>query len=47
MTGSNLRVLIVDDEALGRQRVEDLLRHEEGVEIAGFADNGESRPFAP
>ena len=42
MTGPNLRVLIVDDEALGRQRVEDLLRHEEGVEIAGFADNGEA-----
>ena len=42
MTGSNLRVLIVDDEALGRQRLEDLLRHEEGVEIAGFADNGDS-----
>jgi two-component system LytT family response regulator len=42
MTAPNLRVLIVDDEALGRQRVEDLLRHEEGVEIAGFADNGDS-----
>jgi two-component system LytT family response regulator len=42
MSGANLRVLIVDDEALGRQRLEDLLRHEEGVEIAGFADNGDS-----
>jgi two-component system LytT family response regulator len=42
MTGQNLRVLIVDDEALGRQRLEDLLRHEQGVEIAGFADNGDS-----
>jgi two-component system, LytTR family, response regulator len=42
MTGPNLRVLIVDDEALGRQRVEDLLRHEEGVDIVGFADNGDS-----
>jgi two-component system LytT family response regulator len=42
MTAPNLRVLIVDDEALGRQRVEDLLRHEEGVEIAGFADNGDA-----
>jgi two-component system LytT family response regulator len=42
MTGQNLRVLIVDDEALGRQRLEDLLRHEEGVEIAGFADNGDA-----
>jgi two-component system, LytTR family, response regulator len=42
MSGPNLRVLIVDDEALGRQRLEDLLRHEEGVEIAGFADNGDS-----
>jgi two-component system LytT family response regulator len=42
MTGPNLRVLIVDDEALGRQRLEDLLRHEEGVEIVGFADNGDA-----
>lgn len=42
MTGPSLRVLIVDDEALGRQRLEDLLRHEEGVEVAGFADDGDS-----
>jgi two-component system LytT family response regulator len=42
MTAPILRVLIVDDEALGRQRLEDLLRHEAGVEIAGFADNGDS-----
>jgi two-component system LytT family response regulator len=42
MSGPNLRVLIVDDEALGRQRLEDLLRHEESVEIVGFADNGDS-----
>ncbi|HEV2700941.1 MAG TPA: LytTR family DNA-binding domain-containing protein [Steroidobacteraceae bacterium] len=42
MTAPPLRVLIVDDEALGRQRLEDLLRHEEGVEIAGFADNGDT-----
>ncbi len=42
MSGPNLRVLIVDDEALGRQRLEDLLRHEDGVQIAGFADNGDS-----
>jgi two-component system, LytTR family, response regulator len=42
MSGPNLRVLIVDDEALGRQRLEDLLRHEEGVEIVGFADHGDA-----
>ncbi len=35
-----LRVLIVDDELLARQRIEDLLRHEERVEIVGMADNG-------
>jgi two-component system, LytTR family, response regulator len=35
-----LRVLIVDDEALARQRLEDLLRKESGVEIIGTADNG-------
>jgi two-component system LytT family response regulator len=37
-----LRVLIVDDEALGRQRLEDLLRHENGVVICGYADNGDA-----
>ncbi len=37
-----LRVLIVDDEMLGRQRVEDLLRADSAVEIVGTADNGDS-----
>lgn len=37
-----VRVLVVDDEMLGRQRVEDLLRSEPAVEIVGTADNGES-----
>ena len=36
----SIRVLIVDDEVLARQRLEDLLRSEEGVEIVGTADNG-------
>jgi len=40
--GKTLRVLIVDDEALARQRLEDLLRQEENVEIVGQADNGEA-----
>jgi two-component system LytT family response regulator len=40
--GKTLRILIVDDEALARQRLEDLLRHQENVEIVGFADNGEA-----
>jgi len=35
-----LRVLVVDDEPLARMRLEDLLRHEPGVEIAGVAENG-------
>jgi len=35
-----IRALIVDDEPLARQRIEDLLRHEEGVEVAGTADTG-------
>ncbi len=38
--GRNLRVLIVDDEPLARQRLEDLLGHEPGVEIVGTAENG-------
>ena len=37
---SPLRVLIVDDERLARLRLEDLLRREAGVEIAGTAHNG-------
>jgi two-component system LytT family response regulator len=40
--GKNLRVLIVDDEPLARQRLEDLLHQEEGVEIVGTADNGDA-----
>ena len=35
-----VRILIVDDEPLARQRVEDLLRAEEGVEIVATVDNG-------
>jgi two-component system LytT family response regulator len=37
----NLRVLIVDDEPLARQRLEDLLHQEPGIEIVGTADNGD------
>ena len=40
--GKTLRVLIADDEALARQRLEDLLRQEDNVEIVGQADNGEA-----
>jgi two-component system LytT family response regulator len=39
-TGRPIRVLIVDDEPLARQRIEDLLAREPGVDIAGTADNG-------
>jgi len=35
-----LRVLIADDERLARQRLEDLLVHESGVEIVARTDNG-------
>lgn len=35
-----IRVLIVDDEPLARQRLEDLLRDEPGVEIVASVDNG-------
>ena len=41
MSTKPLRVLIVDDEPLARQRIEDLLAHEPGIEIVGVADNGE------
>ena len=37
-----LRVLIVDDEPLGRQRVAGLLRRERGVEVVGMIGDGAS-----
>jgi len=37
-----LRVLIVDDEPLGRRRVSNLLRKESGVEIVGMIGDGVS-----
>lgn len=42
MTSRVLRVLVVDDEMLGRQRVEDLLAAEANVELVGTADNGDA-----
>jgi two-component system LytT family response regulator len=39
-SAKRLRVLIADDERLARQRLEDLLAHEENVEIVGRAENG-------
>ena len=41
MAERTLRVLIVDDELLARQRIEDLLAKEPHVEIAGSATDGE------
>ena len=35
-----IRVLVVDDELPARQRLEDLLRQEDGVALVGSADNG-------
>lgn len=40
MRDSKLRVMIVDDEPLARQRIEDLLHRESDVEIVGRVDNG-------
>ena len=39
---SSIRVLIVDDEALGRLRVRDLLRDDRDVEVVGEAADGDS-----
>lgn len=38
--GRPLRVLVVDDEPLGRERVLDLLAEETGVEVVGTASDG-------
>lgn len=40
MPNAPVRVLVVDDELLARERIIDLLAHERGVEIAGTADSG-------
>lgn len=40
MPDRTLRVLIVDDELLARQRITDLLRRDENVEIVGEASDG-------
>ena len=40
MANAPIRVLVVDDELLARERVIDLLAREAGVEIVGTADNG-------
>ncbi|RMF52098.1 MAG: response regulator [Bacteroidetes bacterium] len=39
-TNATLRVLIVDDEPLARQRLEDLLSARKDVEVVGRADSG-------
>lgn len=39
--GESLRVLVADDEPLGRERIEGLLADEPDVEIVGRAENGE------
>jgi chemotaxis response regulator CheB len=42
MTGeaTRLRVLIVDDEPLARQRIADMLAAEQGIEVVGERDTG-------
>jgi two-component system, LytTR family, response regulator len=40
MPNAPIRVLVVDDEPLARERLLDLLAHEAGVEVVGTADNG-------
>lgn len=36
----SIRVIVVDDEPLARQRIADMLRHERGVQIVAEIDNG-------
>ena len=40
MPNAPIRVLVIDDEILARERIIDLLAHEPGVEVIGTADNG-------
>jgi two-component system LytT family response regulator len=41
MTTNNLRVIIADDELLARQRIEDLLARESGIEIVAMPTDGQ------
>src|SRR5688572_3455196 len=41
MSTNNLRVVIADDEPLARQRIEDMLAHESGIEIVARAEDGD------
>ena len=40
MPNAPIRVLVIDDEPLARERLLDLLAHEPGVDVVGTADNG-------
>jgi two-component system LytT family response regulator len=40
MTTRRLRVLVVDDELLGRERIASLLREQNDVDIVGMVENG-------
>ena len=44
MSDRRIRVMIIDDEPLARQRIEDLLRRERDVDIVGTVDNGNDAP---
>ena len=46
MSSRPIRAMIIDDEPLARQRLEDLLAREKGIEIIGTVDNGADAPEA-
>lgn len=46
MSGKPIRVMIIDDEPLARQRIEDLLHRENDIEVVGTVDNGDDAPDA-
>jgi two-component system, LytTR family, response regulator len=44
MMDKPIRAMIIDDEPLARQRIEDLLRRDGGIDIVGMVDNGDDAP---
>ncbi|MBE9030487.1 response regulator transcription factor [filamentous cyanobacterium LEGE 11480] len=42
MTTNNIRILLVDDQYLIREGIASLLELEDGIEVVGLADNGQS-----
>ncbi len=46
MTGKTIRVMVVDDSAVIRQIISDLINETPGMTVAGTAEDGQKRSIA-